>query len=84
MTKDEVGDVHNILIPDSMKVEATKRIPIEGEASKSLPQPNKTRKSTVEIVESLATLEHSVGRRTMTRFPSPSSKRTRCCNGWPR
>ena len=73
MAEEEVDEVHNSLIPGSKKVETAKGIPVKGGTSTSLHQPGRTSKLSVGIVESLATLKPSVGRRRMTQLPHPST-----------
>ena len=74
MAEEEVNEVHGSLIPGSKKVEAAEGIPAEGGASTSMRQHGKTSKPSVGIVESLATLKHTAGRRRMTRLPHPSPR----------
>mgnify|MGYP007109622691 FL=1 len=76
MAEEEVDEVHNSLIPGSKKVETAKGIPAKRGASTSLHQPGRTSKPSAGIVESLATLKPSVGRRRMTQLPHPGSKQT--------
>lgn len=76
MAEEEVDDVHNSLIPGSKKVETAEGIPAKRGASTSLYQPGRTSKPSAGIVESLATLKPSVGRRRMTQLPHPGSKQT--------
>ena len=76
MAKEEVDEVHNSLIPRSKKVEIAEGIPAKRGASTSLHQPDRTSKQSAGIVESLATLKPSVGRRRMTQLPHPGSKQT--------
>ena len=63
MAEEDVDEFHKSLIPGNKKVEAAEGIPEEGGASISLHQPGKTSKPSVGIVESLATLKSSIGRR---------------------
>ena len=74
MAEEEVGKVHNSLIPGSNRVEAAKGTPVGGGASTSLHQPDKTSKLSVGITESLTTLKQSAGRRRMTQLPYPARK----------
>ena len=65
MAEEEVDKVHNSLLPGSKKVKTAEGIPEKRGASTSLHQPGRTSKPSVGIVEILATLKPSVGRRRM-------------------
>ena len=78
MAEEEVDEVHNSLIPGSKKVETAKGILAKRGDSTSLHQPGRTSKPSASIVESLATLKPSVGRRRMTQLPHPAANKLRC------
>ena len=76
MAEEEVDRVHNSLIPGSKKIETAEGISEKKRHSTSLHQIGRTNKPSDSIVESLATLKSSVGRRRMTQLPHPGSKQT--------
>ena len=76
MAEEDVDEFHNSLIPGNKKVETAKGILAKRGASTSLHQPGRTSKPSAGIVEILATLKPSVGRRRMTQLPHPGSKQT--------
>ena len=63
MVEEEVDEVHNNLIPRQQEGRSNQGIPTKIGASNNLHQPNKTSKPSVGIVESLAPLKQSVGKK---------------------